>query len=766
MGACLCACEKRVRVDHALILPPIITLRVRSVPASMHGMVRSGQTQQEGKGKNVAFVTCEGENCGMGWMGSKLVNNNTLADFFTLSCFLPDAKLSSPSSIASPNSTSSQQTKPPLLSPKPNPDVVKRFSFNKKSAPEKRGSDDAAPAPPPSFAREGLPPAADKLDENALFRSLEPAEVKGVDEAFERLTAEADESAGSSSASNNIPFADEEASSIVAPSSRGTTTKERNQDETPPSNSKATEAVSPTTTSPPRPPVIKPARSTSTTSAGLPVPAHLPPSPVRQQQQRQDSTATATTSEEEEAQYNSRSSSVRQTAEALEVGAEAAAGHRQLPPVPLDSGSEADEFQDEIHFDPTISSGQMGYTDEGTAGGGFRNTPITLGAERHNRATPTAATAAGTAATPSQSPAVASSAAIDEMTPTEAEKMLSTELMEKRKESILSDEQAEEVVALLTPEKELPPLPFEEAPSQEKSGEHIVSSSDIGSSIDSWTTKSSLGGGHAGAAAPPESALDKLDNLVYNKAAAEDGSGKGAEEEGEEEFVVERAKEAFYDEVNDVHVMEDGHYWFEIPAIDSSSSMEELPEGCYKPPSRLRFSDVPIRQFSTFAVDDYDRRNDEVDPVAASAEYELEKRVEKMDTFPVDLRKGSDGLGLSIIGMGVGADTGLEKLGIFVKTITPAGSAERDGRIHVNDQIIEVDGRSLVGVTQAYAASVLRNTSGIVNFVIGRDKDPENSEVAQLIRQSLQVREERRKNEWCQEGSFVASLGGNSSPSH
>lgn len=72
--------------------------------------------------------------------------------------------------------------------------------------------------------------------------------------------------------------------------------------------------------------------------------------------------------------------------------------------------------------------------------------------------------------------------------------------------------------------------------------------------------------------------------------------------------------------------------------------MTQLAQGPY-PANVLLHSYVPLRAappqvFSTYSNEDYDRRNEDVDPMAASAEYELEKRVERLELFPVELEKG------------------------------------------------------------------------------------------------------------------------------
>nr|XP_010592905.1 LOW QUALITY PROTEIN: neurabin-2 [Loxodonta africana] len=240
-------------------------------------------------------------------------------------------------------------------------------------------------------------------------------------------------------------------------------------------------------------------------------------------------------------------------------------------------------------------------------------------------------------------------------------------------------------------------------------------------------TDKGVGNGRAPDLAPEEadeskkedfSEADLVDVSAYS-GLGEDSGGSALEEEDEE------------DEEDGEPPYEPESGCVEIPGL----SEEEDPA----PSRKIHFSTAPIQVFSTYSNEDYDRRNEDVDPMAASAEYELEKRVERLELFPVELEKDSEGLGISIIGMGGWGPTWVwEKLGIFVKTVTEGGAAHRDGRIQVNDLLVEVDGTSLVGVTQSFAASVLRNTKGRVRFMIGRERPGEQSEVAQLIQQTLE----------------------------
>lgn len=259
-----------------------------------------------------------------------------------------------------------------------------------------------------------------------------------------------------------------------------------------------------------------------------------------------------------------------------------------------------------------------------------------------------------------------------------------------RQQSLLSDEQAREVEAILSNNKELPPLPKEpprrrsdDEPPRRRSDDEpdwlrdvlgtsnksefqsndesnflnqtiasessllhdsIISVESSKSANESITTINTTTSDSLNIASNRDnSVLSSATSLAENDASGDDSL--------QMEYPPVPSKEVFVNQ-DGVHFFEDGNFWMEVPGLleNDRDDDEDTNIPVKKTGFKIRFSTDPIQVFSTFSVNDYDRRNEDVDPVAASAEYELEKRVEKMHVFPVELMKGQEGLGLSIIG--------------------------------------------------------------------------------------------------------------------
>ncbi|XP_069561190.1 multiple PDZ domain protein isoform X8 [Brachyistius frenatus] len=91
---------------------------------------------------------------------------------------------------------------------------------------------------------------------------------------------------------------------------------------------------------------------------------------------------------------------------------------------------------------------------------------------------------------------------------------------------------------------------------------------------------------------------------------------------------------------------------------------------------------------------------------------------DEAEAFDVNLTKNAQGLGITIAGY-VG-DKNSEPSGIFVKSITKDSAVDQDGRIHVGDQIIAVDGVNIQGYTNQQAVELLRHTGQTVHLKLIR----------------------------------------------
>ncbi|XP_053554634.1 partitioning defective 3 homolog B isoform X2 [Bombina bombina] len=115
-------------------------------------------------------------------------------------------------------------------------------------------------------------------------------------------------------------------------------------------------------------------------------------------------------------------------------------------------------------------------------------------------------------------------------------------------------------------------------------------------------------------------------------------------------------------------------------------------------------------------------------------------------TFEIPLNdSGSAGLGVSLKG-NKSRDTHTD-LGIFIKSIIHGGAAFKDGRLRVNDQLLAVNGESLIGKTNRVAMETLRrsmsmegNIRGMIQLVILRRLDrqtEERSDAGGILRTNL-----------------------------
>ncbi|XP_069762210.1 syntaxin-binding protein 4 [Narcine bancroftii] len=97
--------------------------------------------------------------------------------------------------------------------------------------------------------------------------------------------------------------------------------------------------------------------------------------------------------------------------------------------------------------------------------------------------------------------------------------------------------------------------------------------------------------------------------------------------------------------------------------------------------------------------------------------YGVDRRVHCLDFTDCE-----NGLGIKVIG-GVKELT-REEYGLYVKRILPGGLASVDGRLQPGDQILEVNGDSLVGVTNESAVEILRaaSSSNNMRLMIARDE--------------------------------------------
>ncbi|XP_030134421.4 inaD-like protein isoform X2 [Taeniopygia guttata] len=107
----------------------------------------------------------------------------------------------------------------------------------------------------------------------------------------------------------------------------------------------------------------------------------------------------------------------------------------------------------------------------------------------------------------------------------------------------------------------------------------------------------------------------------------------------------------------------------------------------------------------------------------ASAEEKIRQRYGDLpgELHIIELEKDKNGLGLSLAG-----NKDRSRMSIFVVGINPDGPAGRDGRMHIGDELLEINNQILYGRSHQNASAIIKTAPSKVKLVFIRSEDAVN----------------------------------------
>ncbi|CAD5112330.1 DgyrCDS1559 [Dimorphilus gyrociliatus] len=166
----------------------------------------------------------------------------------------------------------------------------------------------------------------------------------------------------------------------------------------------------------------------------------------------------------------------------------------------------------------------------------------------------------------------------------------------------------------------------------------------------------------------------------------------------------------------------------QLYALGLTESFTNDSQGFQTPEKQKEDYESPIKDYTnaTFHKELKDKEQIFTPPTLHKTQQTIESMpVETV--FDVDLVKDESGLGIKIAGL-VGFSANEKLCGIYVRHVLDGSAAALDGRVQPHDRIVEVNGQSLEGFTNAQAVEVLKSTGKMVTMKLARLNIREDSE--------------------------------------